>query len=500
MHRVVLLLCTCALAATDLAASTLIRGAAVIDGTGTAARVTDVRIAGERIVAIGALASSPDDRIVDGRGLVLAPGFIDTHSHHDRGIFEGRDVLAAVSQGITTIVVGQDGSSPSIPLAIFLSRLETQPNAVNLASYSGHGTLRRNVMGGDYLRPATEDEIERMRTLLRADMAAGALGLSTGLEYDPGLYSAPAEVLELAKVAGAAGGRYISHIRSEDRDFWEAIEEVLEIGRIARMPVQISHMKLGMRALWGQGDRLIARLDRARREGIQVTADVYPYTMWYTSLTALYPKRDFGNRAETEFILKGIAGPDDLLVGNFKPNPAYSGKTIGEIAVLRNTDPASALMAVMALIVENDVSFPDESVVATGMDQRDVDRLYQWPYTNVCSDGSGDGAHPRGFGAFPRMLGHYVRERRVLGLEEAVRRMTSLAAANVGFVDRGVIRKGAFADLVLFGATKVRDRSTLREPHVQAEGIETVWVNGEVVYAAGKTTGSFPGRVLRRVD
>jgi N-acyl-D-amino-acid deacylase len=273
---------------------------------------------------------------------------------------------------------------------------------------------------------------------------------------------------------------------------------LLEIGRVTRMPVHISHMKLGMRSLWGQGDRLLATLDRARSAGIQVSADVYPYTMWQSSLTTLYPKRNFTDRAETEFILKEVARPEDLLIASFSPNPSYAGKTVREIAALNNTDPASALLTLMASIVEKQVRWPDEGVVATGMDQSDIDRLYRWPHTNVCSDGAHEIAHPRGFGSFPRVLGNYVRDRHVLALEEAVRRMTSLAAASMGFTDRGVVRPGMAADLVLFDAATVADRATVKEPRASSEGVKTVWVNGVMVYDNGKTTMRFPGQIVRR--
>jgi N-acyl-D-amino-acid deacylase len=431
--------------------------------------------------------------------LTLAPGFIDTHSHHDLGVFENRGALAAVSQGITTIIVGQDGGfADASPEDSLLTRFESQPVAVNVASYAGHGSIRRKVMGADYKRAATDAEVERMRQLLREEMHAGALGLSTGLEYDPGIYSTPEEVLELAKVAAAADGRYISHMRSEDREFWQALDELLNIGRVARMPVQISHMKLGMRGLWGQSGRLIATLDRARRDGVEVTADVYPYTMWQSSLTTLYPKRNFTDRAEAEFILKEVAGPDDLLVSAFAPNRSYAGKTLRQIAEMRKTDPTTTLMALMEMIVDTRTGFPDEGVVATGMDERDIVDLYRWPFTNVCSDGALEGAHPRGFGAFPRVLSRYVREQHVLTLEEGVRRMTSLAAANMGLADRGVIGPGMPADLVLFDFARINDRATVSDPHALSVGVKFVWVNGEAVYEDGKTTGKFPGRVLRR--
>ena len=477
------------------AQTTLIKGATVIDGTGAPGRVTDVRIADGKITAIGNWDVRVDN-VIDGRGLVLAPGFIDTHSHHDRDIFQIRGALGAVSQGITTIVVGQDGSS-RYPLARFFSQRDSQHVALNGASYVGHGTLRLRVMGGGdaYKRPATPDEIERMRQLFRSEMQAGALGLSTGLEYDPGIFSTPDEVIELAKVAASFGGRYISHIRSEDRQFWQAIDEIVRIGREAKLPVQVSHMKLAMRALWGQGDSLVRVLDRARAEGINITADVYPYTMWQSTLTVLYPDRNFSDRAETEFILKEVATPDDLLIGQFTPNRAYEGKTVREIAEIRGSDPATTLMT---LIAETNGPGKDESVVATGMDERDIATIVRWPFANICSDGELDGPHPRGFGSFPRVLGRYVREQKVVPLEEAIRKMTSLAAANIGVNDRGVIRPGLAADLVLFDPATIGDRSTTKEPHALSVGVRRVWVNGQVVFANGRTTGAFPGRVIRR--
>ncbi len=493
---IVLLIALAFVAPASSAQSLVITNAVVLDGTGAPARRADVRIVDGKIAAIGSGLRDSADRVIDARGLTLAPGFIDTHSHHDRGIFEHRDALAAVSQGVTTIVVGQDGGS-SLPLASFFARVDSEPPAVNIASYIGHGTLRRHVMGDDYKRIASDSELARMKNLLREELASGALGLSTGLEYDPGIFSAPAEVLELAQVAAAAGGRYISHIRSEDRQFWPALDELITIGRAATMPVQVSHMKLAMRGLWGQGDKLIARLDGARQDGIGVTADVYPWTMWQSTLTVLYPKRNFTDRKETEFILKEVASPDDLLLGSFSPDLSYAGKTVRQIAQLRGTDPATTLMA---LIAETQGPGRSESVVATGMDERDIERLLGWPLTNICSDGELDGAHPRGYGSFTRVLGHYVRERHVLTLEDAIRKMTSLSAANVGITDRGTIRPGLSADLVLFDPSTVAERATIAEPHATSIGIQTVWVNGEIVYDNGRPTGKYPGHALRHTE
>jgi N-acyl-D-amino-acid deacylase len=482
------------------AASVLIVNALVVDGTGAPGRPAAVRVRGDRIAEVGALSPARGETVVDAKGLVLAPGFIDTHSHGDRGLFEHRDALAAVSQGISTIVVGQDGGSPW-PLADFFARLEKEPAALNVASYAGHGRIRRQVMGEDFRRHARPEEVARMRELLEQEMRAGALGLSSGLEYDPGIFSARSEVVDLARVAAAAGGRYISHVRSEDRYFWDAIDEIIAIGRDAKLPVQVSHMKLAMRSLWGQADRLLRTLDEARAAGVDITADVYPYLYWQSTLTVLFPERDFENRQTAELVLREISTPDDLLLGRFAPEPSYAGKTLAEIARLRGTDPPATLMDLIreALAYEKKTGSDDvESVIGTSMNEPDLENLLAWPFTNVCTDGELDGRHPRGFGTYPRVLGRYVRERKVLGLEEAVRKMTSLAAHNVGLRDRGAIRPGAYADLVLFDPATVIDRATTREPQALATGIERVWVNGAVAYEAGKASVLRPGRVLRR--
>jgi N-acyl-D-amino-acid deacylase len=339
-----------------------------------------------------------------------------------------------------------------------------------------------------------------MRELLETELRAGALGLSTGLEYDPGIFSARSEVVELAKVAARAGGRYISHVRSEDRDFWAAIDEIVAIGREAKIPVQISHIKLAMRSLWGKTDRLLYTLEQARTAGVDVTADIYPYLYWQSTLTVLFPQRNFDHRPTAELVLREISTPADLLLGTFAPEPSYAGKTVAEIAKLRRTDGPTTLMALIreALAYEKKTGQDAESVIGTSMNEADVERLMTWPHTNICTDGELDGRHPRGFGTYPRVLGRYVRERKVMGLEEAVRKMTSLAAANVGLRDRGEVRAGAFADLVLFDPATVVDRATTQEPQAVSAGIAKVWVNGRMVFDRGTVTAERPGRILRR--
>ena len=473
------------------ASSTLIRGAMVVDGTGAAPSRADLRIAGDRLVAVGNLTAGPGEQIVDAAGLMLAPGFIDTHSHHDRGLADRRDALAMVSQGITTIVAGQDGGGSD--LAELFARLEREPVAVNVASYAGHGAIRSRVMGEDFKRHATANDLERMRRLVAAEMAAGALGLSTGLEYDPGIYASPEEVRALAKVAADAGGRYISHIRSEDRDFWQAIDEIIAIGRVNRMPVQVSHVKLGMRDLWGRADDLIRVLDRARADGVRITADIYPYTYWQSNLGVLYPKRNFADAAEAAFVLEHVAGAGDIIFNSFRGHPEYTGKTLAEVATLRGTPPAKTLMDLLAA-----PGGTGAGIVARGMSDADVERLAQWPFANICSDGTSTGLHPRGFGSFPKVLGPYVREKKLFSIEEAVRKMTTLAASNVGLIERGRIAPGYYADLVLFDPAAVADRADFGKAQAEAVGINTVWVNGQIVWREGKTTALRPGRPIKR--
>jgi N-acyl-D-amino-acid deacylase len=482
-------------------ASTLIVNAMVLDGTGSPARRGAVRIEAAGIVAVGALEPAPGEAVVDAGGLVLAPGFIDTHSHGDGELFGHLDALAAVNQGVTTIVVGQDGDGPH-PLADFFARLGREPAAINVAAYAGHGTLRSLVMGEDFKRAATRGEIRRMRALLEDDMKAGALGLSTGLEYDPGIYSDPKEVVTLARTAAASGGRYISHVRSEDRHFWDAIEEIIDIGRKARLPVQVSHTKLAMTSLWGQAPRLLARLDQARADGIDITGDIYPYLYWHSTLTVLFPERNFEDLEQARLVVREIVPPDGLLLTQFDARPEWKGKTLEAIAAERNAGAAETLIELLRLSQarRRETGDAGESILGTSMNEADLEKLMAWPQMNFCTDGSLDGEHPRGYGSFTRVLGRYVRERKVMPLEEAVRKMTSLAAAHMGFHDRGLLRPGLAADLVLFDPATVIDRATNDDPHAISAGIRTVWVGGQAVYDGGHATGARPGRVIRRAE
>ena len=478
-------------------AGMVIINARVIDGSGGPSQHVSVRVVADRIDAIGDIVPQENDTIVDASGLVLAPGFIDVHSHHEYNLVDIPAALAAVSQGVTTIAGGMDGGH-MYPLAEYFASIESTPVAINVASFAGFGTIRGEILGDDYMRTASDDELAAMGELLQHELDAGALGLSSGLEYDPGSFSSPHEVVEMAKIAAAANGHYISHIRSEDMYFWEAIDEIINIGREAQLPVQVTHMKLALNSWWGQADRLIGILDGARAEGIDITADIYPYRAWNTSfswLITVFPDRDVNRREGAEYVLEQMLGPEAVLLPDFKAIPEYSGMTIAEIAQLRETDPETALIDMLKADAEAE---EQSSMIGFAMVEEDIETIAAWPYTVIGSDGELNGPHPRGYGAFMRFLGHYVRDRGVVSLEEGVHKLSGLSAQRIGIRDRGLIEEGYFADLVLFDPDTIIDKATFTEPHLASVGIDRVWVNGQLVWANGKVTGNRPGVVVRR--
>lgn len=495
------LLLLCLVSNTSIAQRTwLIRSVRIVDGSGAPAFWGSVRIQDSIITAVGDLKPQVGDSVIEGKGLVLSPGFIDTHSHHYGDLDQHPESLPTNSQGITTIVTGQDGSGDPIDsIRLFLKR---QPVAVNVATYTGHSSLREQVMGEDLFRPAHDHEIEKMRRLLDVEMSKGSIGLSTGLEYEEAFYSSADEVLQLARAAANRGGRYISHIRSEDITLDSAIEEILTIGRVTRMPVQISHLKIGLKDKWGSSGSILQRLEIARREGIDVTADVYPYDFWNSTLRVLFPKRDYENAESAEFATRQLFDPTKSVLVRYAPAPSYVGKTFSEVSRLRQKSESMTLMELIAeasRFKKENPQYPYsvEAIAAKAMWEEDVHRFIGWSQANICSDGR-SGGHPRGFGAFTKVLRVYVRERKQLKLEEAIYKMTAQGAQHVGIKKRGLVRPGYYADLVLFDPNTVSDHSDLTDPTAISSGIERVWVNGRLTYKTGVTTGERPGVFIAR--
>lgn len=482
-------------------ANTLIMNAVIIDGSGAPSVQGSVRISGSHIVAKGDLVPLDTDTVIDASGHVLAPGFIDTHSHADALILSQREALAKVTQGITTVIVGQDGESP-YPLTAFFTALEQQPAKINVAAFAGHNTLRNEVMHPDANRSASEVEVGAMQVLLRSELAAGALGLSSGLEYEPGIYSTSSEVLLLAQEAARVGGRYISHLRSEDRWFEDAVEEIIQIGRVTGMPVKISHIKLAMTRLWESAPALIAQLDAARAEGIDITADLYPYTYWQSHMMVLLPERDPLDLNAINFVLHELAPPDGIIFTHFPTRPEVVGKTLTEVAGFYGKSAADtfSLLAQESVAHALKTGEPGDMMIGTSMTEADVSALMLWPHTNICTDGSLLDRHPRGAGSFPKVLGRYVRDLELLPLELAIHKMTGLPAEHMGLSQRGKVAEGYIADLVLFDPDAIIDRATTQAPHRLSEGVSDVWVAGRRVLQSGINNDAFPGRVLRRMS
>jgi N-acyl-D-aspartate/D-glutamate deacylase len=389
-------------------------------------------------------------------------------------------------------VVGQDGGSA--PIDSIKALIKAKPISVNIASYTGHSTLRREVMKQRLFQVARKAEVDSMKSILAKELDKGSLGLATGLEYESAFYSNREEVIELAKVAAEKGGRYISHIRSEDINIDEALDEIISIGQEAKIPVQISHFKIAMRSKWGNSRKYLAALLAARAQGINVTADVYPYSMWSSTPRVLFPKKDFENLKSAEFATQELFDPSASVMTHYPPNKKYEGKTISEIASLNNESVASGLLRV---IRETSAPGMSGSIVATSMSEEDIQNFLKWDYSVICSDGAMEG-HPRGFGAFPRFLGKYVRDLKLMPLETAVRKMTSQTAEQLGIKQRGLIAPGYFADLVLFDPVTVLDNATITNHAALSTGIEMVWVNGKLVYQKQKSVANYPGVFVAR--
>jgi N-acyl-D-amino-acid deacylase len=467
--------------------SFLISGARVADGTGAPLAKKNVRVAGGRIAEVGALEAKPGETVVRGDGLVLAPGFIDPHNHSTGGVETDPLAETQVSQGITTLVVGPDGDSPW-PIAEYLAAREQKPAAVNVMTMVGHETVRSKVLGKDFRRTATSDEIEKMAALVDQGMREGAAGLSSGLEYDVGSYASTEELIALAKAAARYGGFYMTHVRDEAEKTFPAFEEAVRICREGGLPLQISHIKLATVGVWGKTRETIDLFDRARKGGLDVTADCYPYEAWHTNIEVLVPNKKYDDPPSVAEALRVVGGPARITITECKAHPDYAGKNLEEIAKAEGTTP----VALYSKIVKDGGA----AIIGHSMREEDVLVLYRQPWVMVGSDGGIDNDHPRGAGTYPRVLGRYVREKKLFPLEEAIRKMTSLPAQRMKLADRGRVAPGAVADLVLFDPDRVIDRSTFEHPRTLSEGISRVWVGGEEVWADGKPTGARPGRVL----
>ena len=465
----------------------LIRGAQVADGTGAPLQNRDVRVEGDTIVAVGRLAPREGERVVDGRGLVLAPGFIDVHNHSTEELLTQPLAETQVSQGITTVVEGPDGDS-AWPIGDYLRKLRAEPPALNVLTMVGHATIRELVMGKDYRRPATDEEIAKMVALVDQGMREGAAGLSSGLEYDVGSYSETKELVAMSAAAGRSGGFYMSHVRDEADKVFSAFEEAIRIGREGKLPVEISHIKLGTVGVWGKAKEAVALFARARAAGQDVTADCYPYEAWHSNMEVLVPNKKYDDPASVARALADVDGARNITITHCKKHPEYQGRTLEEIAKAEGITPVQLYIR---MIPEGGAD-----IIGHSMIEKDVKLFYTQPWVMVASDGGIDTEHPRGAGTFPRVLGLYAREKHWFSLPEAIRKMTSLPAQRMKLADRGRIAPGMKADLVLFDPKTVIDRSTFEKPKELAAGISLVFVNGVAVWQDGKTPGARPGRAI----
>lgn len=476
----------------------LIQQVKLIDGTGTASRTADVRVEGNRIAAVGNLKPFPGEKVIKGEGKILSPGFIDTHSHLGGYLTNNPEALAALNQGVTTIISGQDGGSD--PVDSIKARMQKKPAAINLATYTGQTSLRELVMGeNDLSRTCTDTELAKMKELLQQELAKGSLGLSTGLEYEGAFYSNRNEVIELAKVAALAKKRYISHIRSEDIGLADALTEIIQIGKEAQLPVQISHFKIALKDDWGKAAEWIGILQKAREEGIDITADVYPYDFWNSTLRVLFPKKDFNQLSGAQFAVDHLFDPEGSVMVRFAPDTTYKGKTVAAIARLRKETPAQTLLYLVDAAVQYEKQHPGagsvETIMGKSMSEADMIPLLSWAHSNICSDGA-NGGHPRGYGSFARVLHRYVKEQQIMSWETAIYKMTGLAAQHTGIRNRGIIAKGYFADLVLLDPDTIKDNASITDPKALSDGILYVWVNGQLVYKDKQFQQQYPGQFI----
>ena len=462
---------------------------------------------------------APATRVIDAGGKVVAPGFIDIHTHARRGIFDVPTADNYVRQGVTTVMEGPDGSSP-LPIAPFIERIGATHITPNFGLFVGQGSVREAVIG-TVNRKATPAEIEKMRGLVQQAMNDGAFGLSSGLFYVPGTFTPTDEVIELAKVAGRMGGIYISHMRDEASAVVDSVRETIEIGEKGGLPTQVTHHKIIGKANWGKSVETLKMIDEARARGVDATIDQYPYTASSTSIQAALipayalegtrddilkrlrdPARRSELRKETARLIReerGGGDPQNIQLARCDWDHALDGKRLGDVTKGRGLEPTIDNAADTALwIVEQGGC----SGIFHAIDETDLQRILRHPATMIGSDGEIPifgvaSPHPRSYGTFVRVLGRYVRDLKVITLEDAVRKMSAFPAQRIGLADRGVLREGMKADIAIFDPSTVRDRATFEQPHQYAEGVTQVIVNGQIAFENGKMTGGAgPGRIV----
>ena len=492
----------------------ILEGGTVVDGTGAAGRIADVAIRDGRIAKVGDATRDAAARRIDMRGLVVAPGFIDPHTHSRGHIRDMPTAEPSIFQGVTTLIEGNDGGSP-VPLGPFLDSVAAARPSPNFAMFIGHGSIREQVLGTAHSAPTPGDP-DSMKALVAQGMEQGALGLSTGLAYVPGTYSTTEEVVELARVAAAYGGIYISHMRDEGGGVLESVRETIRIGEEAGIPVQMTHHKVGGHRQWGQSEESIRLMREARERGVDVTFDQYPYTASSTGFSFLIPKWAMsGDSLQIRLAIPSVRArivtemldfiderfgndPERIQLVSCDFDPSLGGRTVGSI--LRDRGKTGTATDIAELSLEFDGAGRCGAILHS-YDEGDIARFLQSEYGMIGSDGSlvpmGEGfPHPRAYGTYPRVLGRYVREMGVITLEEAVRRMTSAPARRLGFADRGELREGLVADIAVFDPGEISDRATFENPHQYSVGMKYVMVGGELVLDEGVHTGARPGRIL----
>jgi N-acyl-D-amino-acid deacylase len=497
----------------------VIRNGRIVDGTGSAWYRGDVGVRGDTIARIAPrIDPASGARVIDAAGRVVAPGFVDIHSHARRGILEVPSAENYMRQGVTTIVEGPDGSSP-LPIKPHLDAVAAKQVTTNYAVFVGQGSVREAVMG-PVNRRASPEELETMRGLVRQGMLDGAFGLSSGLFYVPGTFTPTAEVTELAKVAGQMGGMYISHMRDEASRVADSVRETIEIGEKGGLPTQVTHHKIIGKANWGKSVETLTLVDDARGRGVDATIDQYPYTASSTSIQAALmpawaleggreavlkrlqtPSARNELRNETARLIRDERGggdPQNVQLARCSWNTSFDGKRLGDVTKIHGLEPTIENAAETALwIVEQGGC----SGIFHAIEEQDLQRILKHPMTMVASDGGipifGEGSpHPRNYGTFSRVLGRYVRELKTITLEDAVRKMSSFPAQRLGIADRGVLREGMKADVAVFDPLTVRDLATFEQPHQYSVGVTHVVVNGQLVLNDGKMTDARPGRIL----